>query len=52
MKIYLCGPINGCTDDECNDWRSAIKHDWWVEQYCHRTIDPMRRDYRAGKMNQ
>jgi uncharacterized PurR-regulated membrane protein YhhQ (DUF165 family) len=21
--IYLCGPINGCTDEECKDWRDA-----------------------------
>ena len=41
-KIYLCGPINGCTDAECNDWRSAVKRAWPGE-----TIDPMRRDYRG-----
>lgn len=23
--VYLCGPINGCTDAECNDWRSYAK---------------------------
>jgi nucleoside 2-deoxyribosyltransferase len=41
MKVYLCGPINGCTDAECNDWRTAVK-----EHFPH-AIDPMRRDYRG-----
>jgi nucleoside 2-deoxyribosyltransferase len=41
MKIYLCGPINGCTDAECNDWRSGAK------SHFSETIDPMRRDYRG-----
>jgi len=40
-KIYLCGPINGCTDEECNNWRSLIKESF------SNTIDPMRRDYRG-----
>lgn len=41
MSIYLCGPINGCTDAEANDWRSAIK------MIFANTIDPMVRDYRG-----
>lgn len=40
-KIYLCGPINGCTDEECKDWRELVKTKW------PDTIDPMRRDYRG-----
>jgi nucleoside 2-deoxyribosyltransferase len=44
--IYLCGPINGCTDEECKDWREAVKARWPGE-----TLDPMRRDYR-GKEDQ
>ena len=40
--IYLCGPINGCTDEECKDWREFIKTQW--EGKC---LDPMRRDYRG-----
>jgi len=39
--VYLCGPINGCTDAECNDWRSFAKEQCW------KTIDPMKRDYRG-----
>lgn len=41
-KIYLCGPINGCTDEECNDWRAFVK-----ENTKYQTIDPMERDYRG-----
>jgi nucleoside 2-deoxyribosyltransferase len=42
MKLYLCGPINGCTDTEARDWREMVKSLWPGE-----TIDPMRRDYRG-----
>jgi nucleoside 2-deoxyribosyltransferase len=41
MKTYLCGPINGCTDAECKDWREAAKRE------ISDTLDPMRRDYRG-----
>lgn len=41
--IYLCGPINGCTDAEANDWRSLVKS-LLPEYEC---LDPMRRDYRG-----
>lgn len=40
-SVYLCGPINGCTDEECNNWRDAVKE---AHQNC---IDPMVRDYRG-----
>lgn len=40
--IYLCGPINGCTDEECKDWREMVKAQW-----SGATLDPMRRDYRG-----
>lgn len=41
MKPYLCGPIAGCTDEECKDWREAAK------KLYPDAIDPMRRDYRG-----
>jgi nucleoside 2-deoxyribosyltransferase len=41
MSIYLCGPINGCTDAEANNWRSAVK------AHFADCIDPMVRDYRG-----
>ena len=43
MKVYLCGPINGCSDSECTDWREAMKSMFGAEN----CIDPMRRDYRG-----
>jgi hypothetical protein len=47
MKIlYLCGPINGCSDAEAKDWRELAKKVWDGP-----TLDPMRRDYR-GKEDQ
>jgi|SRR5689334_444912 len=41
--IYLCGPINGCTDDEATTWREQVKKRFGAEN----CIDPMRRDYRG-----
>ena len=41
MKVYLCGPINGCTDEECTDWRESLKIEF------PQAIDPMIRDYRG-----
>jgi nucleoside 2-deoxyribosyltransferase len=38
--VYLCGPINGCTDAEAKDWRAEAK-----AKFC--SIDPMTRDYRG-----
>lgn len=43
MTIYLCGPINGCTDSECKDWREAAKTALPECEF----LDPMRRDYRG-----
>ena len=43
--IYLCGPINGCTDEECKDWREFVKSQWEGK-----TLDPMRRDYRGKEV--
>ena len=39
--VYLCGPINGCNDTECRDWREYAK------SKLRHTLDPMRRDYRG-----
>jgi nucleoside 2-deoxyribosyltransferase len=41
MKVYLCGPINGCTDSEAIDWREQVKY------HFPSAIDPMSRDYRG-----
>lgn len=45
--IYLCGPINGCTDQECKDWRNYVKAYSFVKEHKFQTLDPMRRDYRG-----
>lgn len=45
--IYLAGPINGCTDSECKDWREWVKQRW--PGTC---LDPMLRDARDKTMTQ
>ena len=42
IKVYMAGPIAGCTDEECKDWRNAIK------EVFPNAIDPMVRDYREA----
>jgi nucleoside 2-deoxyribosyltransferase len=48
MRVYLAGPINGCDDEEANNWRSTVKGifarrhvDW---------LDPMDRDERGKEV--
>lgn len=41
MMVYLCGPINGCTDEEANNWRDT------VTKIFPESINPMVRDYRG-----
>jgi len=46
--VYLGGPINGCTDEEANGWRDAVKivcADKGIDY-----LDPMRRDYRGREL--
>lgn len=42
--VYLCGPINGKSDEECNGWRSRAKH---LLGDAVRVLDPMDRDFRG-----
>lgn len=42
-RVYLCGPINGCSDTEAIDWREYVKATLLGVQFC----DPMDRDYRG-----
>jgi hypothetical protein len=44
MKIYLCGPINGRSDDDCRNWREEAK------SLLPDTLDPMVRDYRGREL--
>lgn len=48
MKVYLGGPINGCTDEEANGWRGLVKS--ILDAYGHEWLDPMDRDYRGREM--
>jgi nucleoside 2-deoxyribosyltransferase len=46
-KAYLAGPIIGCTDAECNDWRRHLTN--VLQKYNIEVLDPMRRDYRGRR---
>jgi nucleoside 2-deoxyribosyltransferase len=48
VKIYLGGPINGCTDAEATGWRETAKAT--IKEAGHEYIDPMDRDYRGQEM--
>ena len=43
--IYLCGPINGRSDDDCTNWREQVKAAW-----PGKCMDPMDRDYRGREL--
>ena len=43
MTVYLCGPINGRSDDDCTVWREQAKTLLGADN----CLDPMRRDYRG-----
>lgn len=47
-KVYLGGPINGCSDSEAMDWRAEAKR--IIEERGHEWLDPMDRDYRGREM--
>lgn len=44
MRVYLAGPINGCTDGEAKDWRAYVAKSG--PDGCE-YVDPMARDYRG-----
>lgn len=46
MRVYLAGPIFGCTDAEANDWRDEAKR----RLYGCEVVNPMVRDYRGGEI--
>lgn len=48
MKVYLGGPINGCTDEEANGWRESVKTR--LADMGATWLDPMDRDYRGREM--
>lgn len=48
QKVYLGGPINGCTDEEASGWRDAVAAE--LEAAGIEVVDPMVRDYRGREM--
>lgn len=44
--VYLCGPIQNCTDTECVAWREEAKRLWPGV-----ALDPLRRDYRGKELD-
>lgn len=44
-KVYLAGPINGCSDAECMAWRRKVNELIGVHGFS--CVDPMLRDYRG-----
>lgn len=44
LKVYLAGPINGCTDEECKAWRAKARI---MLEPTHAVIDPMDFDCRG-----
>ena len=47
MRVYLCGPMAGCTDEEAGDWRKAATTH--LNGFGITTLNPMDRDYRYTK---
>lgn len=45
MKVYLAGPINGCSDEEAFAWRARASV--LLRMDGHTVIDPAARDYRG-----
>lgn len=43
-RVYLAGPINGKTDEECNGWRDKATH---LLAGSMVVVSPMARDYRG-----
>jgi nucleoside 2-deoxyribosyltransferase len=44
VRVYLCGPINGRSDDDAKGWREYAK------QHLSDTVDPMSRDCRGREL--
>lgn len=47
MRVYLCGPINGCTDEEANGWREKAIRLLRRRFVGVQILNPMDRDFRG-----
>jgi nucleoside 2-deoxyribosyltransferase len=45
LRLYLGGPIQGCSDEECNAWRDKVL------KYFPRSYNPMLKDCRGIEMD-
>lgn len=50
MRVYLAGPINGCTDDEAKTWRDYVSLQLQQADLGIEVFDPMVRDYRGREL--
>jgi nucleoside 2-deoxyribosyltransferase len=48
MRVYLGGPISGCTDEEVHGWREQVKPIF--ESVGFICLDPSERDYRGKRL--
>lgn len=48
MRVYLAGPINGCTDKEAKGWRAYVSE--LLAPAGVVVFDPMVRDYRGREL--
>ena len=44
MRVYLCGAMSGCTDEEAKVWRDEVSNKLKVRNIV--PLNPMERDYR------
>ncbi len=49
MRVYLCGPMTGCTYAEAAEWRDEAK--FWLRRHGIVALDPMDRDYRDSPLS-
>jgi nucleoside 2-deoxyribosyltransferase len=48
MRVYLGGPINGCSDQQAKEWRGIASERLHAANI--ETVDPMCRDYRGREL--
>lgn len=49
MRIYLAGPVYGCSDSEAHAWRDIVRADHLGRT--NELVDPMVRDYRGVELD-
>ena len=49
MRVYLCGPMTGCSYADASEWRDEAK--FWLRRHGITALDPMDRDYRDNPLS-